>query len=218
MFAAPAFAQASFQVPRGLPIADVRAGIQPIPGVTIKEEQTLADGAVFVVSVDGLPFVFGAVCSEAGANCTHISFLGILPPSMTPSATVLNSVNVQSQMAWLATDPKSGATIVRGATILAGNTKSGLQTNVLAFIGNYAVIGDAILKSGGNTVSLEGVEVSPRERIIDAAHQPASTLGLGDEVLHLISEKAAEQGLAAILSDAQTYARLRKIVNDVHGE
>lgn len=215
---AQAEAKVGGQVPRGLAFGELRAVIESIDGLTVKEVIAQGDARAFVVSVEGLPFVFAPTCDPAGANCTSLAFIGAFPQQIKANPVDINAYNLESSLGWLATDTKSGLTVVRNSVILAGNTKAGLEINIKTYIGFYAIVAETIVKNGGGgTIGFEGVEISPRERVVDAAHQPSSTFGLEPEILELISDKQTEEGLRTLLSDAQTYARLRKIANDVYG-
>lgn len=201
-------------------LSTIRSTISSIEGMTIAQEQVVNGQTLLVVDAQGIPFVFVTGCDNGGASCSLIAFIGLYPKNISTSPENINEYNANSALGWLAIDRSSGALVARNSAILSGNTTAGLKTNIQAFIGFYAIVGSSILKQGGggSTISLDGVDVAPRERIVDAGHQPESMLTLSPEVLKLISQEEAAKGLASVLGDAQTFGRLRKIANDVYGQ
>lgn len=214
-----ASAQGGDALPPGMKIDEIRATISQMADVKIVKEQATQDGVLMLVTLQDIPFVVAPNCKGPGGDCTMISMLSVFPAELKSNATFINAYNASSPFGWLATDPSTGRVATRHGALLMGNTKTGLQMNLLGFAVFHSVIGEALLKGGGgaNTISLKGVEVAPRERIDVADSRPATLSAIDSAALRLISSEDAEKGLVAALGDAQKFGRLRKISNEILG-
>ncbi|MBY0421663.1 MAG: hypothetical protein K2Q06_05110 [Parvularculaceae bacterium] len=211
-----ASAQGTKDLPPGMTLGDVRSAISQLEGVKIIKEQVTEGQTMMLLSIEDIPFVVAPTCKAD--NCTSVAMLSVFPAELKSNAAVINAYNANSPFGWLATDPNSGRIATRHAALLMGNTKTGLQMNLVGFVVFYSVIGEALVKGGGaNTISFDGVEVAPRDRVDVEDSRPPTTFTLDRAAFDLISAEAAREGVAAALGDAQTYGRLRKISNDILG-
>lgn len=196
----------------GLTAAQFRQVIASEPRLTIVKEDAVQGTPVFIIDFSGVKTVVALNLDDAGRGLSFVQ-VGYYPESLSGrmSAAAVGALNSSSQFGWFTKDADGGVAYVNADT-LYGETAKGITFDLVLFTALYAAQG-----SSASTVSFEGGEASPREKIVDVNHRPAARLGVDAETFKALKTVAGGDALENVFSDAQSYGELRKIANDAIG-
>lgn len=203
---------ASAQSFDGLTPAQFRQMIATEPRLTIVKEDLTQGTPVFIIDFSGVKSIVALNVDEAGRGLSYMQ-IGFYPDSLSGriSAAAVSELNNNSQFGWFTKDADGGVAYVNGDT-LYGETAKGVTFDLILFSALYATQG-----SSASTVSFEGGDASPREKLIDVNHQPAAPVGLNAKTFGVLKSVAGGENLESVFTDAQTYGEIRKIANDALG-